>query len=295
MAPERPNSASASPEETWVVRALIERQFGIVFAESREAWLAQRIAEHARERQLSRAELLRAVALSAGECQDLLDRLLPREAEFFSYAGALQALANRVLPELHIKKFWEKPRTLRVWDLDCSMGEEAYSIAMTLCDTMDLQENWKVQIIAGGMSRQGLEHADRGVYSARALTALTPRQLSTHLMPLGDQFLVKQRLRNMIRFLPLQLLESRDLGRFDCIFCLRLCEYVAPERRAPLLQQFFETLEHGGYLFWGGPPVADPALKLNQIIAGDFHLLQKPVNGARWFTPPPAAQFGTQP
>jgi len=43
-----------------------------------------------------------------------------------------EAFQKRALPELHIKKFWKNPRTLRIWSAGCSTGEEPYSIAIAI-------------------------------------------------------------------------------------------------------------------------------------------------------------------
>ena len=62
------------------------------------------------------------------------------------------------------RKFWENPRTLRIWSAGCSTGEEPYSIAITLCDSLKFAEAWEIEILATDVSRRALRHAERGVY-----------------------------------------------------------------------------------------------------------------------------------
>ena len=99
----------------------------------------------------------------------LLERLLTQETSFFRYPHVFDALEKKILPELHVKKFWENPRTLRLWCAGCSTGEEAYSIAITLADSLDFAEAWNIHILASDISRKALQHAERGVYSRRSL------------------------------------------------------------------------------------------------------------------------------
>ena len=119
-----------SEHELSEIRMLIEERTGIHFDESRERFFSTRVREHLRERGFSRGvELLRAVRKTNIEYEALLERLLTQETSFFRYPAVFDAFEKRVLPELHAKKFWKDPRTLRVWSAGCSTGEEPYSIA----------------------------------------------------------------------------------------------------------------------------------------------------------------------
>src|SRR5262245_53068424 len=116
------------------IRMLIEERTGIRFDESRERFFSTRVTEHLRAKNIERgSELLRAMRKSNVEYEALLERLLTQETSFFRYPGVYEAFEKRVLPELHTKKFWKDPRTLRVWSAGCSTGEEPYSIAVTIC------------------------------------------------------------------------------------------------------------------------------------------------------------------
>src|SRR6185312_10162804 len=86
---------------------------------------------------------------------------------FFRYPSVFDALEKKVLPELQTRKFWENPRSLRIWSAGCSTGEEAYSIAMSVADAIEFADAWKVHLLATDISRQALEYAEKGVYDAR--------------------------------------------------------------------------------------------------------------------------------
>jgi len=97
------------------IRMLIHERTGISFDESRERFFSTRVREHMHAKGLKRGtELLRSVRKATSEYQALLERLLTQETTFFRYPGVYEAFEKRVLPELHVKKFWKNPRTLRV-------------------------------------------------------------------------------------------------------------------------------------------------------------------------------------
>src|SRR5690348_9509144 len=140
----------------------------ILFDDSRERFFSTRVREHAEARKLSRGtDLLRLIQNSNVEYDSLLQRLLTQETAFFRYPGVFDALEKKVLPELQTRKFWENPRSLRIWSAGCATGEEAYSIAMTVADALQFAETWNVHLLATDISREALEHAESGVYDLR--------------------------------------------------------------------------------------------------------------------------------
>src|SRR5438034_10800233 len=151
-----------SEHELSEIRMLIEERTGICFDESRERFFSTRVREHLRAKGLERGtDLLRCVRKSNVEYEALLERLLTQETSFFRYPGVYEAFEKRVLPELHTKKFWKNPRTLRIWSAGCSTGEEPYSIAITMADSLSFADAWNVEILATDVGRQALKHAER--------------------------------------------------------------------------------------------------------------------------------------
>ena len=156
------------------IRMLIEERTGIHFDDSRERFFSTRVREHVRERGFTRGiELVRAIRKSNVEYEALLEKLLTQETSFFRYPAVFEAFERRVLPELHVKKFWKNPRTLRAWSAGCSTGEEPYSIAITILDTLSFADAWDVEILATDIGRQALKHAERGVYSGRSIASVS--------------------------------------------------------------------------------------------------------------------------
>src|SRR5215472_3316224 len=169
--------ATVSEHELSEIRGLIETRSGILFDGSRDRFFLTRVREHVGSRKLSHGtDLLRLIKNSNVEYDSLLQRLLTQETSFFRYPAAFEVLEKRVLPELHMKKFWESPRSLRIWSAGCATGEEAFSVAMTVADALEFADAWNIHILATDISRQALDHAEHGVYEARELETVLPRQ-----------------------------------------------------------------------------------------------------------------------
>ena len=119
------------------LRLLVERQTGILLDCPNSA-LAAHVAEYLESQELeSPAALmgrLRAADQDPSALPTFLDGVLNANTGFFRHPGAMNALARQVIPQLYARKSDDGPGTLRIWSAGCSTGEEAYSIAMALCD-----------------------------------------------------------------------------------------------------------------------------------------------------------------
>src|SRR5260370_20435564 len=267
-----------SEHELSEIRGLIEQRSGILFDSSRERFFSSRVREHLDARKLAHGtDLLRLIKSSNVEYDTLLQKLLTQETSFFRYPAVFEALEKKVLPDLHMKKFWESPRSLRIWSAGCSTGEAAYSIAMTVADTIEFADAWNIHVLATDVSRQALDHAEHGVYEPRDLETVSPRQREQYFSRVGEHYLVRPRIRNLVTFAPMNLAQVVYMGKFDCIFCMNVLIYFSPERQAQLMQRFFEYLEPGGYLFLGhAETVSKVDVKFETHVYRDARIYQKP-------------------
>ncbi len=279
---ERQGPASGLTEhELSEIRMLIEERTGICFDESRARFFSTRVHEHMQEKGHARgSELLRTIRKSNIEYEALLERLLTQETSFFRYPAVYEALEKRVLPELHVKKFWNAPRTLRIWSAGCATGEEPYSIAIAVADALMFADAWNIEILATEVGRQALKQAETAIYSGRGLTNLSEKQLAAHFTPANGGYQVRPRLRKMVRFAQMNLTQAVYMGRMDLIFCMNVLIYFTEERRRALVHRFYETLEPGGYLFLGhSESLAKIPVKFQAIVLNDCILYRKPTPG----------------
>jgi chemotaxis protein methyltransferase CheR len=267
------------------LRALVERRAGIHLDETRDRFLAARVREHMQERNITGAsELMARVRKSNFEYEALLERLLTQETSFFRYPSVFEALRNSILKEMHTRKFWESPRTLRIWSAGCATGEEAYSIAITIADALMFVEAWDIEILATDISASALRRAEQAVYPRRALAGLTPEQIEAHFTraPGPEHWQVRPRIRRLVRFAPMNLADPVYAGRMDLIFCMNVMIYFTEERRQALLRGFCDVLNPGGYLVLGhAESLAKCPVKLESCRHGDSLLYRKPLAEAK--------------
>ena len=272
---------SLTEHELSEIRMLIEERTSIRFDESRERFFSARVREHmARKGHARGTDLLRAIRKGNFDFQELLESLLTQETSFFRYPGVFEAFEKRILPELHIKKFWKNPRSLRIWSAGCSTGEEPYSIAISVADALSFSDAWNVEILATDIGRNALAIAERAIYAGRSIASVTERQLAAHFQPAEGGQEVRPRLRKMVSFVHMNLNNAVYVGKMDVIFCMNVLIYFSEARRRDLVQHFYSALEPGGYLFLGhSESISKMPVKFQAIVLNDCILYRKPNAG----------------
>src|ERR1700688_3921261 len=121
------------------LRLVVERQTGILL-DCPNSVLAAHVADYLESQDLESAaslmDRLRSADQDPSTLPAFLDGVLNVSSGFFRHPGAMNALARQVVPQLYARKSDDGFCTLRIWSAGCSTGEEAYSIAMALCDAI---------------------------------------------------------------------------------------------------------------------------------------------------------------
>src|SRR5271165_676659 len=121
------------------LRLLVERQTGILLDcpnSALAAHVAEYLESHELESPAALLDRLRASDQDPSALPAFLDGVLNVNTGFFRHPGAMNALARQVIPQLYARKVDDGPSTLRIWSAGCGTGEETYSIAMALCESL---------------------------------------------------------------------------------------------------------------------------------------------------------------
>lgn len=234
------------------LRLILERQGGVLLDAPQDV-LISRLTQYLEKRRLkSVADLLGRLQASDTECENLLAQLVDGETAFFRHPNAFYEFQTRILPELHLRKSLDSPRSLRIWSVGCSTGEEAYSIGLSVCESMNGNGiGWSIHILASDIRQDALTIAERGLYPHTALANVPRHLVQTYFAKVGQHCLAKPRLRNLITFTQMNMARPAYLGRFDCIFCMDLLRRFSSAQRLLLAQRLHLYLEPGGYLVLG--------------------------------------------
>lgn len=149
-----------------------------------------------------------------------------------------------------------RARPLSIWSAACSTGEEPYSIAMHLRDTLP-NSDYQVNVLATDIDTQAIAVAKAGVYAIDRASPLSEVQLKKHFQrgtgSREGMVRVKTPVRNMVEFDSLNLLDPvwpLDT-RFDVVFCRNMLIYFDKSTQTEVLERFSRVMKPGGLLFAG--------------------------------------------
>ncbi|EOZ4669454.1 protein-glutamate O-methyltransferase CheR [Cronobacter sakazakii] len=229
---------------------LIYQRAGIVLAEHKRDMVYNRLVRRLRTLGLDDfgryLSMLEANANSV-EWQAFINSLTTNLTAFFREAHHFPVLAE------HARK---RSGEYRVWSAAASTGEEPYSIAITLADTLGTAPGrWKVY--GTDIDTEVLQKAQSGIYRQEELKTLSPQQMQRYFMrgtgPHQGLVRVRNELANQIEFASLNLLDKQYNvpGPFDAIFCRNVMIYFDKETQQEILKRFVPLLKPGGLLFAG--------------------------------------------
>lgn len=190
--------------------------------------------------------------LSGEELNTMVDLLTTNLTFFLREAPHFQYLRDTLIPS------WRdsKKNRLRLWSAGCSSGEEAYSLAMLLLETMPPEKLTDTLILATDISARMLEKARAGIYPAAALREVPPHWRAAYFRN-GRQgkdlsYRVNELPRRLVRLRPLNLAGPWPMqGRFDLIFCRNVMIYFDVPTQEELVRRFHDMLHPGGVLVVG--------------------------------------------
>ncbi len=184
----------------------------------------------------------------------IIDAMTTNETLFFRDSSPFKALQTKILPDL-IDSHLSSPhgKRLRIWSAACSTGQEPYSIAMTIYETIPDPYSWDISILGTDISDAAISRASAGYFPQHEINrGMTPGMLDKYFTMENDRWKVQDKVRGMVSFQRRNLLESfYDLGPFDIIFCRNVAIYFMEETRCTLFNRLADTLTRDGFLVTG--------------------------------------------
>jgi two-component system CheB/CheR fusion protein len=185
------------------------------------------------------------------EIDILFNELLIGVTKFFRDAQAFDSLKMQLSLLMKGKKSNEP---VRVWIAGCSTGEEAYSIAMLLIESLeDLERNnWpKLQLFATDLDAEAIEHARGGYYYENIAADVSPERLEKFFVKNEHSYQVKKELREIIVFAQHNLIKDAPFTRLDLLCCRNVMIYLTTELQRKIIPVFHYALNPGGLMFMG--------------------------------------------
>jgi two-component system CheB/CheR fusion protein len=242
-----PEDESAISEVLADVRA----QTGHDFTHYKRATVLRRIARRLQVNSIeSIPKYLEFIRTHPVETRALLQDLLIGVTHFFRDRDAFAALEAHI-PQLFAGK--KKDDEVRAWVAGCATGEEAYSVAMLLCEHANRLENPPaIQVFATDIDEQAIADARDGLYPSMIEADVSPERLREFFVRDHGRYRVRKEIREKILFAAHNLLKDAPFSRCDLVCCRNLLIYLTGQAQEQVFDVFHFSLRTGGLLFIGG-------------------------------------------
>ncbi|WP_245391835.1 CheR family methyltransferase [Salinicola aestuarinus] len=233
------------------IRELIYRRAGIVMADNKREMVYSRLAKRLRLYEMTRfSDYLASLNAnpSSDEWEAFTNALTTNLTAFFREAHHFPMLAEEIR---------RRGTSIKIWCAGASTGEEPYSLAMTVQETLGAAAAASVKILATDIDTEALATARQGVYSLESVEKLDEARCRRFFQRGSGSRQGKARVRPelaaMIDFRNLNLVTNSWSinGPFDVIFCRNVMIYFDKTTQSDILGRFAGQLKPDGLLFAG--------------------------------------------
>jgi len=134
----------------------------------------------------------------------------------------------------------------------CATGEEVYSLAISILETLGAKPTkMRIQIFGTDLSESVIEHARLGIYSSAIEKDVSPARLKRFFVKRDGSYQIHRSVRDICTFARQNLCADPPFSRLDLISCRNVLIYLSPDLHKRCIPQFHYALNSGGYLILG--------------------------------------------
>ncbi|WP_441004463.1 CheR family methyltransferase [Pseudocolwellia agarivorans] len=255
MTDSRETKQKLSDDDFDFVCNYVYQKSRIVLSDTKREMVYRRFTRIIRDRHLESfsdyCQLLRSDP--DGEERYFINAVTTNLTSFFREEHHFDYLAQHELPNL-IKK---GSKRMRIWCSASSTGEEPYSIAMTVKESLkSLLNSWDVKILATDIDSNVLNTGKEGIYEYKGVEDI-PEHLVKKYFSRGmginsNKVKTTPDIQSLITFKELNLMNEWPMkGPFDVIFCRNVLIYFDKKTQLELFERFHNLLAPNGLLILG--------------------------------------------
>src|SRR5437667_9872753 len=137
---------------------------------------------------------------------------------------------NRSLPTKLKNKSQNRQLDFRAWIPACATGEEVYSLAICILETLGSGlSKMRIQIFGTDLSESVIEHARLGIYSSAIEKDVSSARLKRFFVKRDGSYQIHRNVRDICTFARQNICVDPPFSRLDRISCRNVLIYLSPE------------------------------------------------------------------
>lgn len=183
--------------------------------------------------------------------QNLIHALTIGETYFLRDKEHFRILRENILPRLILERRQAEDLRLNIWSMGCSSGEEAYSVATTLNETIPDLHKWRINLYATDINQRAITAAKEGIYRDWSFRHTHDTFKQRYFAEVEEGWQISLQIRNMVSFMRMNALSGMPAPRIDIIFARHILMYLNRESAVKVEENIHHALKNGGWLIMG--------------------------------------------
>jgi len=255
-APQKTREFAFSDDDFNALRVLVKEHTGIHLSDQKRELVYGRISRRLRALDLESFLDYRELLTRSGsnEIVEFCNAITTNLTSFFRENHHFEYVREQILAPMVADP--RAARRLRIWCAGCSSGEEPYSLAMTLHETLQDVGRWDIKILATDLDSEVLGKGQRGMYAPDRVRDMSQARMSRFFRETtyNDQptYQVVPELRKLITFKQLNLMNPFPMkGPLNAIFCRNVVIYFDKDTQRDLFARMARLQLPRAVLFLG--------------------------------------------
>ena len=234
-----------------LIFSLLKANSGIDFGQYKSSTVARRIERRMGINQLhSQFDYLNLLQSSKTELETLSQELLINVTSFFRDLRAWEYVADKIIEPMI--EAADVNSELRFWVAGCSTGEEAYTLAIILDETMRRADKvLRLKIFATDVDTDAIAHASSARYRKEIVHDITAERLNRYFVNSDSEYEIRPDIRKTVVFATHNMMTDPPFSNIDLITCRNVLIYFQHAVQKLVMSSFHFSLRDSAKVFFG--------------------------------------------
>jgi len=197
-------------------------------------------------------DYIKFIRKDPSECQRFIQTLTINVTDFFRDKDVFLFLKKNYFPLLKARADKRKNRSLSLWSMGCSRGQEPYTLAILWHEFLKNKINdYQIKIQATDIDPEALARAKSGFYTPKETANIPKSYLRKYFSQQDGTLQIKPALQKMIKFKQLDIIKQPPPGKFDMIFCRNVFIFFESSLQKKIIKKLYLSLKKEGILILG--------------------------------------------
>jgi chemotaxis protein methyltransferase CheR len=240
------------------VSRLVSQKTGIILGERQHNMVRTRLLRRMTELKFNEYdEYLEHLRKNVqNETEALTSLLTTHHTYFFREFVHFEFLRATAIPALVEIARARPDKTIRIWSAACSRGQEVYSLAMIVDETLSsIAPDVKFHIVGSDVDQESVELARNAVYPWSEVKEIPMNYLTRYWArgkgDISEFAKVKSQIKSCCEFRFLNLVDLPQMDSFDIVICRNVLIYFDNQSISKIAKNLFDRLHSHGYLIVG--------------------------------------------